>query len=68
MAPAAPAIPFRLDAGERERALRLFNARGEIQWFQFEAHDQLGHRHQVAQFQQVARDMEGAVELLDLVL
>jgi hypothetical protein len=28
------------------------------------AHDQVGHRHQVAQLQQVARDVEGAVELL----
>ncbi|TWO72210.1 hypothetical protein FN976_05750 [Caenimonas sedimenti] len=36
-AQAAAAIPFRLDAEQRERALRLFNGRGEIQWFQFEA-------------------------------
>jgi acyl-coenzyme A thioesterase PaaI-like protein len=34
---AAAAVPFRLEAEQRERALRLFNARGEIQWFQFEA-------------------------------
>jgi hypothetical protein len=32
------------------------------------AHDQLGHLHQVAQFQQVARDVEVRVELLDLGL
>lgn len=34
---AAAAVPFRLDAGQRERAVRLFNERGEIRWFQFEA-------------------------------
>ena len=30
------------------------------------AHDELGHLHQVAQLQQVARDMEVGVELVDL--
>lgn len=32
------------------------------------AHDQLGHLHQVAQLQQVARDVEVGVELLDFAL
>ena len=32
------------------------------------AHDQLGHLDQVAQFQQIARDVEVGVELLDFVL
>lgn len=36
-AAAAPAVPFRLQPAQRERALRLFNERGEIRWFQFQA-------------------------------
>jgi hypothetical protein len=32
------------------------------------AHDQVGHLHQVAQLQQVARDVEVGVELLDFAL
>ena len=34
--PAPAAVGFRLTPPQRERAVRLFNARGEIQWFQFE--------------------------------
>lgn len=29
-------VPFRLDAARLERAASLFNARGEIRWFEFE--------------------------------
>jgi acyl-coenzyme A thioesterase PaaI-like protein len=34
---AAGEVPFRLDAAARERALHLFNERGEIRWFGFDA-------------------------------
>ncbi len=33
--PAAPPVPFRLDAVQRQRAQDLFNARSEIRWFGF---------------------------------
>ncbi len=35
MSPQPAPVPFRLDAAARDRAVGLFNARGEIEWFRF---------------------------------